>query len=38
MNSKCNNTSQWQVETVKYKERDYKVQTDRNGFKFIKVS
>ena len=38
MNEKILNTSHCQVETVKYKDRDYKVQTDRNGFRFIKVS
>ena len=32
------NTSHCQVKTVKYKDRDYKVQADKNGFKFIKVS
>ena len=32
------NTSHCQVETVKYKDREYRVQTDRNGFRFIKVS
>lgn len=32
------NTSHCQVATVKYNERDYKVQSDKNGFRFIKVS
>ena len=32
------NTSHCQVETVKYKDREYRVQTDRNGSRFIKVS
>ena len=38
MISKNTNTSHCQVKTVKYKDRDYKVQADKNGFKFIKVS
>jgi hypothetical protein len=38
MNEKILNTSHCQVKTVKYKDRDYKVQSDKNGFKFIKVS
>ena len=38
MTSKNTNTSHFQVENVKYNDRDYKVQTDRNGFRFIKVS
>ena len=38
MNEKILNTSHCQVATVKYKDRDYKVQSDKNGFKFIKVS
>lgn len=38
MNEKILNTSHSQVKTVKYKDRDYKVQSDKNGFKFIKVS
>ena len=38
MNKKILNTSHCQVKTVKYKDRDYKVQADKNGFKFIKVS
>lgn len=38
MNSKSNNTSHCQVDTVKYKDRYYKVQSDKNGFRFIKVS
>ena len=31
-------TCHCQVATVKYNERDYKVQSDKNGFRFIKVS
>ena len=38
MNEKSINTSHCQVKTVRYKDRDYKVQADKNGFKFIKVS
>ena len=38
MHTKSNITSHCQVNTVKYKDRDYKVQADKNGFKFIKVS
>ena len=38
MKSKSNFTSHCQVETVKYNDRDYRVQSDKNGFKFIKVS
>ena len=38
MNQSPNITSHCQVKTVKYNDRDYKVQTDRNGFRFIKVS
>ena len=38
MNKKILNTSHCQVKTVKYKDRDYKVQADKNGFRFIKVS
>ena len=38
MNEKILNTSHCQVKTVKYKDRDYKVQADKNGFRFIKVS
>ena len=38
MDTKSNITSHCQVNTVKYKDRDYKVQADKNGFKFIKVS
>lgn len=38
MNEKILNTSHCQVENVKYNDRDYRVQTDRNGFRFIKVS
>lgn len=38
MSEKILNTSHSQVNTVKYKDRDYKVQSDKNGFKFIKVS
>ena len=38
MNEKILNTSHSQVNTVKYNERDYKVQSDKNGFRFIKVS
>ena len=38
MNEKILNTSHSQVEIVKYNDRDYKVQSDKNGFKFIKVS
>ena len=38
MNEKILNTSHCQVKTVKYKDKDYKVQSDKNGFRFIKVS
>ena len=38
MDTKSNITSHCQVNTVKYNERDYKVQSDKNGFRFIKVS
>ena len=38
MNEKILNTSHCQVKTVRYKDRNYKVQADKNGFKFIKVS
>ena len=38
MNEKILNTSHCQVEIVKYNDRDYKVQSDKNGFRFIKVS
>ena len=38
MKTKSINTSHCQVETVKYNDRDYKVQSDKNGFRFIKVS
>ena len=38
MTSKNTNTSHCQVEIVKYNDRDYKVQSDKNGFRFIKVS
>ena len=38
MDTKSNITSHSQVKTVKYNDRDYKVQSDKNGFKFIKVS
>ena len=38
MNQSLHITSHCQVETVKYNDRDYRVQTDRNGFRFIKVS
>ena len=38
MDTKSNITSHCQVNTVKYKDRDYKVQSDKNGFRFIKVS
>ena len=38
MNEKILNTSHSQVNTVKYNDRYYKVQSDKNGFKFIKVS
>lgn len=38
MTSKNTNTSHCQVDTVRYNDRDYRVQTDRNGFRFIKVS
>ena len=38
MISKNTNTSHCQVENVKYNDRDYKVQTYRNGFRFINVS
>ena len=38
MNQSSHITSHCQVATVKYNERDYKVQSDKNGFRFIKVS
>ena len=38
MNEKILNTSHSQVNTVKYNDRYYKVQSDKNGFRFIKVS
>lgn len=38
MKTKSINTSHCQVDTVRYNDRDYRVQTDRNGFRFIKVS
>ena len=38
MNQSSHITSHCQVEIVKYKDRDYKVQSDKNGFRFIKVS
>ena len=38
MNKKILNTSHCQVKTVKYKGRDYRVQSDKNGFRYIKVS
>ena len=38
MNQSSHITSHCQVATVKYKDRDYKVQADKNGFRFIKVS
>ena len=38
MNNTPHITSHCQVEIVKYNDRDYRVQTDRNGFRFIKVS
>ena len=38
MNQSLHITSHCQVATVKYNERDYKVQSDKNGFRFIKVS
>ena len=38
MDTKSNVTSHCQVDTVRYNDRDYRVQTDRNGFRFIKVS
>lgn len=37
MNQSSHITSHCQVATVKYNERDYKVQSDKNGFRFIKV-
>ena len=33
MNKKILNTSHCQVKTVKYKGRDYRVQSDKNGFR-----
>ena len=38
MNQSSHITSHCQVKIVKYKDRDYKVQSDKNGFRFIKVS
>ena len=38
MKTKSINTSHSQVNAVKYNDRDYKVQSDKNGFRFIKVS
>lgn len=38
MKSKVQNTEHCQVRTVKYNDRDYKVQSDKNGFRYIKVS
>ena len=38
MNQSSHITCHCQVATVKYNERDYKVQSDKNGFRFIKVS
>ena len=38
MNQSSHITSHCQVATVKYNDRDYKVQSDKNGFRFIKVS
>ena len=38
MEIKNQNTAHCQVPTVKYNGRDYRVQKDRNGFEYIKVS
>ncbi|MGL6039324.1 MAG: hypothetical protein ACRC0E_10615 [Soonwooa sp.] len=38
METKNQNTAHCQVQTVKYNGRDYRVQKDRNGFEYIKVS
>lgn len=38
MKSKVQKTEHCQVRTVKYNDRDYRVQKDRNGFEYIKVS
>ena len=38
MKSKVKKTEHCQVRTVKYNDRDYRVQKDRNGFEYIKVS
>ncbi len=38
MKSNVQNTAHRQVRTVKYNDRDYRVQKDRNGFEYIKVS
>lgn len=38
MEIKNQNTAQCQVPTVKYNGRYYRVQKDRNGFEYIKVS
>lgn len=38
METKNQNTAHCQVRTVKYNGRDYRVQKDRNGFEYIKVS